>query len=456
MSKLYYFDAHMYMFQLEVDCDPYPVAVPWLDGFYALPGDFGLQQSDLFQTARIYGQDVSSGAAVAALLSEEDDTLKDDDDRCINKEQQQTQAIRPKTEEKSSLSFRVLDLCCCPGLKLCAIADRLFQRSTATSSHGRNSVVVGVDISEQRMAVCKRILHKYQIRSTSEGEGTPDNREIGNTAADAKRVRIRLYCNDGTTLASLPIEQLNLVFDSVVASQDDAARLGRRKRMNKSARVREQKRLKQTVGLDTTTEAPLLQHHRSTPTDVQNTTSISGCGVRLQLFDRVLVDAECTTDGSIIHIQKRFAKAQQGSEFSSAGDRQKNIVDISPWTISVMQRTKLVGLQRNLAATGFRLLKQGGYMVYSTCSLSKEQNEDVVTWLMEEFSDARIVPVNFSARCATDDASESLDLVREGTIPGTVQFLPNLGRQAGSVDLDQLFGGGFFLAKLVKLQEATE
>ena len=64
-------------------------------GFYAVPGDFSVAQSKVFRSGRIYGMDVSSGAAVAALLSDHAPDL------------------------------RVLDLCCSPRLKLCMIADLL-------------------------------------------------------------------------------------------------------------------------------------------------------------------------------------------------------------------------------------------------------------------------------------------------------------------------------------------
>ncbi len=109
------------------------VPIPWLDdcfGFHAIPGDFSLAQSKAFRSGRIYGMDVSSGAAVAALLS----------------------------GHEIKHNVRVLDLCCSPGLKLCMIADLLSCSST----------VVGVDISKERLAVCKRVVKKYHVdRETS-------------------------------------------------------------------------------------------------------------------------------------------------------------------------------------------------------------------------------------------------------------------------------------------------
>ena len=147
-------------------------------------------------------------------------------------------------------------------------------------------------------------------------------------------------------------------------------------------------------------------------------------GVRLKLFDLVLVDAECSTDGSVIHIQKRFAKAQQNgivdSEESAVPRYPRSLLHDCPmmktpcWSNNE-QLSQLVVLQRNLASTGFRLLQRGGFMVYSTCSLSEEQNEGVVKWLLSEFPDAKLVPIAFP--------SNSENLKRPGSIPGWFQWI---------------------------------
>ena len=42
----------------------------------------------------------------------------------------------------------------------------------------------------------------------------------------------------------------------------------------------------------------------------------------------------------------------------------------------------LCDLQRGLLLNGFRLTKKGGIVVYSTCSLSRAQNEDIVAWFL--------------------------------------------------------------------------
>lgn len=80
-------------------------AVSWCpaedrEGFYALPAAFRLAQWPLYQQGRVYGMDVASGVAVWAL------------------------GPRPGED--------VLDLCCCPGLKLCMLAERMRHEGTVT------------------------------------------------------------------------------------------------------------------------------------------------------------------------------------------------------------------------------------------------------------------------------------------------------------------------------------
>eukprot|EP00934_Nitzschia_sp_Nitz4_P002379 Nitzschia sp. Nitz4//scaffold189_size62959//1716//3002//NITZ4_006298-RA/size62959-processed-gene-0.14-mRNA-1//1//CDS//3329539866//2374//frame0 len=355
--------------------DDQPIKVDWLSeqSFYALPAEFSLASSPCFREARLYGMDVSSGAAVAALLSTQFDK---------------------NPSEKASISsdnikpLRVLDLCCCPGLKLCSMADLLSDEST----------VVGVDISERRMALCKRIVHKYHVQS----DATP---QLSSCA------RIQLYCQDGTTYPSQP----NLIFDSVVAQEDERHR-GSRKRQNKSARARERKRLKQ-----------LAEESTSSATDGSKT---------MELYDHVLVDAECSTDGSIRHVQERMKTGATNSHHNEP------TLETNQMLLDENQLTELVDLQKRLLRNGFNLLRPGGTLVYSTCSLSTEQNEKVLEWLLKESTEAYVVPVFFPL--------VNTGLVTEGSLEGTVRFYPNLGQ-----DSTHLLGDGFFLAKVGKKECQT-
>lgn len=78
------------------------------------------------------------------------------------------------------------------------------------------------------------------------------------------------------------------------------------------------------------------------------------------LYDRVIVDAQCTHDGSVKHVRKLAFDSAEWSQFE-------------PEALEDLYR-----LQLNLLLNGWRHLKPGGVLIYSTCSLSHKQNEGIV------------------------------------------------------------------------------
>lgn len=123
-------------------------------------------------------------------------------------------------------------------------------------------------------------------------------------------------------------------------------------------------------------------------------------------YDKVLVDAECTHDGSIKHIQK----------FENWGwsTMERRVLDA--------ERTDdLTVLQFRLLTNGFKLLRVGGNLVYSTCSLTHAQNEDVVE---------RFLSLNPCAELLVIDDSESWPC-KSGRIPKTLRFDPLTSRTSG-------------------------
>ncbi|KAI9205943.1 S-adenosyl-L-methionine-dependent methyltransferase [Polychytrium aggregatum] len=87
-------------------------------------------------------------------------------------------------------------------------------------------------------------------------------------------------------------------------------------------------------------------------------------------FDAILLDAPCTGEG-VIHLS-------HPSSYKS-WSRQ--------W---VLQHSRL---QRQLLKSAHALLKPGGSLVYSTCTLGTEENEAVVDWFLKRYSDMAIVPL---------------------------------------------------------------
>ena len=178
--------------------------------------------------------------------------------------------------------------------------------------------------------------------------------------------------------------------------------------MNKSSRARRRKRLRQIASSE----------YMNIDTSEDSTEDLS---INQLLFDYVLVDSECSTDGSLKHVRERV-KEHQKEENERLMDEKK--------------LSDLVDLQKRLIESGFRLLQQGGTLVYSTCSLSVKQNEEVVQWLLEKYPTARLIPIDFPSL-------KDSRFVTEGSLNGTIRFYPTLG--------EELFlGDGFFVAKLRK------
>ena len=82
-------------------------------------------------------------------------------------------------------------------------------------------------------------------------------------------------------------------------------------------------------------------------------------------FDRVLVDAPCT----------------------SMGLRKKHSI----WSLS--RTLRVSNLQKKLILAGFDCLKRKGILVYSTCTVEPEENEEVVQHLLEKRENARVEKV---------------------------------------------------------------
>ena len=135
-------------------------------------------------------------------------------------------------------------------------------------------------------------------------------------------------------------------------------------------------------------------------------------------FDRVLVDAPCSNLGSI-HTDWRPALAYTPERVRT-----------------------LVGIQRALVETAFHALRPGGVLVYSTCTLEPEENEGIVSWLLDRY------PVEMEAVPAPLDAPGR-------TIVGGTRYRDEcalaLRLHAGDVGTD-----GFFVARLRKVQDAPE
>lgn len=86
-------------------------------------------------------------------------------------------------------------------------------------------------------------------------------------------------------------------------------------------------------------------------------------------FDRILVDAPCSGTGTVC----------------------KSLKTLKIWNPNMVKR--LAATQKKLAEVAFNVLKPGGVMVYSTCSNEPEEDEGVISWLLEKFENMEIMDI---------------------------------------------------------------
>lgn len=121
-------------------------------------------------------------------------------------------------------------------------------------------------------------------------------------------------------------------------------------------------------------------------------------------FDRVLVDAPCSGEGM-------FHKEEAA---------------VLEWSVENVVRC--AARQREILACAAAMLQPGGVLVYSTCTFSPEENEEIVAWFLSQYPEF----------CPAFIDAASLGL-SAGPCGGTVRIYPHRQR-----------GEGHFAAKLQK------
>lgn len=331
--------------------------VVWLPGFFAIPPHVQIASTEAYRLGKIYGMDAASGAAVIAL--------------------------------DVSSGDHILDLCAAPGAKLCMLSDIL----------GSSGSLTGVDIAKHRLAACRTMLQKYSLGD-----------------------RCRLFVADGTTFSLLPAMSHE---DMKTNATDSEGRADKFCEWTAKKPWRDRRNARK---LKSGTESHTLLGTAETDLIFYGTNSGVVGSLKSELFrdvneaeylvsgyDKVLVDAECTHDGSVKHIQK----------FENWGWKtlQRRVLDSK-------RMDNLMHLQFKLLTNGFRLLKAGGSLVYSTCSLAVSQNEDVVELFLSRNSSAELQDV---------DVADNWNC-RRGRIPKTLRFDPETSKTSG-----------LFIAKIKKV-----
>lgn len=130
-----------------------------------------------------------------------------------------------------------------------------------------------------------------------------------------------------------------------------------------------------------------------------------------ELFDKVLLDTPCSGEG-------RFTI--------------NNVQSYRDWSIKKVK--ELSKLQKKLFKSAYDSLKPGGIMVYSTCTINKEENEYILDWALENLN-LKIMNIDIEIK---DVLKGFNDDVNNKDINKAIRILP-------SKDME-----GFFVVKLIK------
>ena len=91
-----------------------------------------------------------------------------------------------------------------------------------------------------------------------------------------------------------------------------------------------------------------------------------------------------------------FDKVQVDAPCSGTGTIRKSLKTIGIWNPDMIRRLSIT--QKQLIETGFNLLKQNGTLVYSTCSLEPQENEEVVDFLLKKYENAKLEEIRLKLK----------------------------------------------------------
>ena len=129
--------------------------------------------------------------------------------------------------------------------------------------------------------------------------------------------------------------------------------------------------------------------------------------------------------------------SQVDAPCSATGAIRRNMEIVRMWNPNMIRG--LSKLQKALIVSGFDCLKSGGTLVYSTCTLEPEENEEVVDHLLKVRDNAELEKIKVDNLKSRKGLTEWNGKKFENTLKRTIRIYPQ--------DNDT---EGFFVAKVVK------
>ena len=128
---------------------------------------------------------------------------------------------------------------------------------------------------------------------------------------------------------------------------------------------------------------------------IANDLSFSRCGLISNNLERLGLRNVIIINNDLSKIYQRylntFDKIILDAPCSGSGMFRKNDEMMKDWSINKVY--KFQEIQKSLIDIAYQMLKPGGLLSYSTCSYSKEEDEDVINYLLER-TDAEVVDIS--------------------------------------------------------------
>ena len=118
-------------------------------------------------------------------------------------------------------------------------------------------------------------------------------------------------------------------------------------------------------------------------------------------FDLILCDVPCSGEGMF----------------------RKDPATICEW--SPQQVEKCWQLQREIVSDAWACLNEGGILIYSTCTFNTKENEENVRWMLSEFDDAEVVPIDVKPEWNITGS------LLEGVTEPVYRFIPGITHSEG-------------------------
>lgn len=129
-----------------------------------------------------------------------------------------------------------------------------------------------------------------------------------------------------------------------------------------------------------------------------------------EYFDKVLLDTPCSGEG-------RFLLGKP--------------MTYKDWSLKKVNQ--LVKIQKKIFESAYNATKENGTIVYSTCTINKEENEYILDWAINTFN-IKLLDINLDIKEAIKGDNTGLN----NTIDKAIKILPSKNME------------GFFVAKIVK------